>query len=584
MIKKIRSSLVLKLSLTFGVFVLIMFVSSGIINYLQLENKLYDLNHEHLNERINQNINIANTMLGNYFGNISYSNSLILDEEGNSIENRYEMVDQIYEDTGNFATIFAKKNDDFIRINTNIRKENGERAVGTFLGKDSAAYSPVMRKELYIGEANILGKTYYTAYDPIIKNNEIIGIMFIGIPIEQVNDLINSYKNDTRNSIIISTIIYVSITLLVTALISFNVINPIKELSKLIRKLSKNDLTFDEKSKAVEYLKRKDEIGDITNSVKDMQLNLIDMIKQIKNDSESINSASQDLAAIAEESSATSEELSSGSETIINNAENSSESLENTSVGIEEVSTSAQNVSSLAQKLNENASNVSKSSDGGVQSIKNIVLSINNASEQSKETSKIVKVVEQKSKNIGEIVTKIDSIAEQTNLLALNAAIEAARAGEAGKGFAVVADEIRKLAEESSKTTSEIDDILKEIKQGVVKADQSTDNTVGVIGEISEKAKSIETEFESIIKQINSMNDMIENLTATSEEQSASTEEITSSIETSSKSMKNITEQIKEMANGIKQQADSSQSISANSEELNSLADNLVDIVNKFKI
>jgi methyl-accepting chemotaxis protein len=392
-----------------------------------------------------------------------------------------------------------------------------------------------------------------------------------------------------QNIIIIVSIISVVIVIVIVFIIIIKGIStPLKELSFVIQEISNYDLSYDETREDLSSFKkmliRKDEIGNISKSILILNNSLVSIVKSIKESSESINNASNDLAAIAEESSATGEELSSGSESITKNVEDSNISIENTTSGIQEVSASAQSIAKLAQDLNENATEAFNASNQGVKGIKEIVNAAIEATKQSKDTSKVVKIVEEKSQNIGEIVAKIDTIAEQTNLLALNAAIEAARAGEAGRGFAVVADEIRKLAEQSSKTTSEIENILKEIKEGVAKADKATDKTAEIVETVSKKANQVETEFESIINKIDKMNSMIENLTATSEEQSASTEEITSSMDTSAKSMNEITEQIIEMSKGIKQQSDSVQQISANSEELNALADTLVELVSKFKL
>ncbi len=497
------------------------------------------------------------------------------------INENYALLDLIKEKTGLYATIFM--ND--IRVSTNVLDERGRRAVGT--KASSEVVETVLKNgKFFKGAAIVVGEIFQTEYIPIKNDrNEIIGMWFAGIPTQQVNQILN---NGIFLLIISSIIISIVLIILFVFFIRFILKKPIKNLSLIIQKISKNDLSYDKNSDEIKdfykYLNKTDEIGEISNSVNSLHLNLVSMVKVIKDSSSDISGASNDLAALSEESSATSEELASGTHTIKSNAHNTSNSIESVSAGIDEMAFASQNVSKVAQELSENSEKVLDYSEKGLDKLKGIVKQIKRAEVQSKDTAEVVRTVEQKSQNIGEIVNKINGISEQTNLLALNAAIEAARAGEAGKGFAVVADEIRKLAEQSKNTTAEIENILEEIKESAHKADKATDNTVEIVDKISNEAEEVIQEFSEIIANIQSINASIENLTATSQEQSASAEEIAGSVEASVMAIKDITSKIDEMTSSIDQQADASQQVTANSEELSALANSLVDVVNKFKL
>ncbi len=110
-----------------------------------------------------------------------------MDENQVPIEGNSGIIDEFAEKYGVAATIFKRDGNDFTRIVTSIKKENGQRAVGTKLGTGSAAYEPVMNRTLFLGEAVILGVNYVTAYNPVInEKNEIIGIYFVGIPMNEV--------------------------------------------------------------------------------------------------------------------------------------------------------------------------------------------------------------------------------------------------------------------------------------------------------------------------------------------------------------------------------------------------------------
>ena len=133
--------------------------------------------------KLSGDINAMKIYLKEYFGTLNLSGSTLIDENGKPVEERFEPVDEIGKDLEVAATLFALDGDDFKRLITNIKKEDGSRAVGTKLGKDSAAYETVMHGRKFVGEAMILGEPYYTAYDPLKdENGKITGIYFVGIP------------------------------------------------------------------------------------------------------------------------------------------------------------------------------------------------------------------------------------------------------------------------------------------------------------------------------------------------------------------------------------------------------------------
>lgn len=130
-----------------------------------------------LSMKLSGDIQSSRDYLRASFGSLKYSNNRLIDSNNNPIDNSYEFVDSIASKFGVVATIFAKDNDDFRRIITSIRNDKGERIVGTKFSKTSAAYEQTIRKEQYLGKADILGKPYLTIYDPIIDDkNDVIGI------------------------------------------------------------------------------------------------------------------------------------------------------------------------------------------------------------------------------------------------------------------------------------------------------------------------------------------------------------------------------------------------------------------------
>jgi methyl-accepting chemotaxis protein len=468
-----------------------------------------------------------------------------------------------------------------VLYSTSVRRDDGTRAVGTFLGKESAAYKPITQRQRYLGRAKILGKDYFTCYDPILdERGNVIGILFVGIPEQKVNEIISAGNRVfLRNGLIVSGIAVAASIVIGYFFFQVVLIKAFGALSSFIVKIAQGDLTQKLEAKFASK-----EFYELSQTLQKMQQDLNGLVTAISHSSEKISSSGEQLSSSAQQLSASSEELASQMEEVNKSAQNASASIQEVTSGIEEVAASAQNVSKAAQQLTERSSQVSMAAKEGDNAIKSIVEMIRQAKDKAEQTANVVGELSEQAKNIGQILQTINSIAEQTNLLALNAAIEAARAGEAGRGFAVVADEIRKLAEESKKATNQIGQILGQISQGAMKADNATKETVQVVEDMSKRSDVVVEQFNKIMGQINNMASQIESLAASAQEQSAAAEEMSSAMDTATKSITVIAQQMEEMTQAVRQQASAAQNVSSLSEELSSIAQSLVEQVRKFKI
>ena len=393
-------------------------------------------------------------------------------------------------------------------------------------------------------------------------------------------------EKDLMKEVNLQTLINVSITIvaivlgvIVALFISrVFVVKPINFIVDKAEKIASGDLTV-----RIDY-SSKDEIGKLAAALDKMVLALREIATTIERDSQTVKQEASQVAAVSEEVSATIEELTAQVDSVNSNVNNASAAIEEMTSGIEEVAASAQNVAHASQKLSEEAQKVSQLANEGQKAILSIADVIVQTREKADVTFQIVEKLSESAKNIGEIVDTINSIAEQTNLLALNAAIEAARAGEAGRGFAVVADEIRKLAEESKQATQNIANILRGIVDNSMKASDATKETVEIVNKAYNESGLVKSQFEQILQSIVRMSQMTENLAASAQEQSAAAEEMSSAMDSASKSMVSVVEQMNEVTMAIKQQADAISNVARTAENLDDIAEKLVETVRRFKI
>jgi len=280
-------------------------------------------------------------------------------------------------------------------------------------------------------------------------------------------------------------------------------------------------------------------------------------------------SSSEELTAISQQASMSAEEVAKTIEEMAKGASDQARDTENGAVKVNEIGGMIAEEELQRKILNEAANEVVHLKDEGFQSLNNLVEKTEASNKSSKEIYNVVLNTSNSARKIENASQMIRSIAEQTNLLALNAAIEAARAGEAGRGFAVVADEIRKLAEDSNKFTKEIEEIVVELIDKTDSAVATMKEAAALTEAQTEGVEITKTKFEGIAEAIEktkealgalnktgeAMNlkkdeiiDIIQNLSALSEENAAGTEEASASVEEQTSSMAEIASASQELA------------------------------------
>jgi methyl-accepting chemotaxis protein len=534
-----------------------------------------DIINELYKEQLDESSSILLSNMNEEFGSLKIdAQGKLVDQKGKSIEDQSAYIDQFSETMKTSTTVFKKSNQDFVRVVTSAKDEKGNRITGTTLEANGDAYKAITKGTEYIGKVNVKGQSYIAKYIPIFDSEKkVIGIYFVGKPIEMVNKIINeSQMNIIASSIgIIALILAASIA--VSYFIGKKIAEPISALTQIIKKHSTLDFKPVQNAELVTYMKRKDEIGIMANSLEMMEHSIREFITKTLDTANQVATASEDLIVLVKQTENSSEQVAKNIEDIAKGANDQATDTEMSTANVTQMGNILVKEGEYIKELNVAASVIEKNREKSFDILKELIAKTEKNNEATQSVYEIIVNNNDNAEKIEKASAMIQSIADQTNLLALNAAIEAARAGEAGRGFAVVAEEIRKLAEQSTSFTEEIKKVIDELKvksQGAV----DTMNEVKETQQNFEKiADSIETTKNVISKLTTSSNGMSENkdklinvmqnLLAISEENAAGTQEASASIEEQTAS-------IKEIANS--------------SGKLSHIAEDLRMMINKFEL
>jgi methyl-accepting chemotaxis protein len=384
------------------------------------------------------------------------------------MHDRNELMDRIGEYTGGTITIFLNN----VRVSTNVMNE-GKRAVGSPVSKQVEEQVLVGEKE-FVGEALVVGTKYQTIYEPIRdRSGKVIGIFYVGIPDAPFQLLVTDF---TTHLLWLSAAALL-VCLAVSYALSRSTLRSIGQLAAGAHAIAQGNLTI-----AVE-VRRKDELGDLSAAFEQMRGrlsqmlgNLRDMSVNLKQNSEYMSEAARQSEVVAEEVAVSVQHIAEGAseqnERLLDIRSQMHSTSEQMTIGEQHVEETLQNAEEAYEAAEKGQAAIEQASQHLASLLSNLHVS-----------SDAMSKLNERSRAIESIVLMIKEISEQTNLLSLNAAIEAARAGEHGLGFAVVAQQVRKLADESKQAASQIASLIQDVLQRTAETSESMEASMAAVDE-----------------------------------------------------------------------------------------------------
>ncbi|KPB28512.1 methyl-accepting chemotaxis protein [Pseudomonas syringae] len=429
--------------------------------------------------------------------------------------------------------------------------------INTLAGDISSTYSPMLQQAIagLNGYRAAVGRyrDAQAASKAALDKMTTLGVSML----DTSNDLIirqnKSRDADSAKSVTMiaaATALALVLSILAAWVITRQITTPLQETLEVVERVASGDLSRNLK------VDRKDELGKLQATIQRMTVSLRELVGGIRDGVTQIASAAEELSAVTEQTSA--------------GVNSQKVETDQVATAMHEMTATVQEVARNAEEASEAAVAADRQARDGERVVNEAIAQIERLASAVGNSSEAMGALKQESDKIGSVLDVIKSVAEQTNLLALNAAIEAARAGEAGRGFAVVADEVRSLAQRTQKSTEEIEALIAGLQSGTQQATTVMDSSRELSTSSVELTRRAGGSLESITKTVSAIQAMNQQIAAAAEEQSATAEEINRSII----NVRDVSEQT----------SAASEETAASSVELARLGNHLQVLVSRFTV
>ena len=430
----------------------------------------------------------------------------------------------------------------------------------------------IAKGEKGMSTVQAVGVERYYAYAPIPG---VTWGLAVNVPMSEVTSTVSALTWIS----FVTTIVVLIIAAVIIAWYARRIANPIKLLEAAANRIASGDLTLNNMR-----IYTNDEISHLGQAFETMTQNLRALVKQVGSATKQVMASSEELTASSEQSAQAATNIAASINQIAQGTEKQVYAVNDSSAIVQEISATMQEVSATASEMATMSEQTAKVSLEGKTSVDRAVTQMGAVSAGAKQAQAAAVELKASSAQIGEIVGLISTIAGQTNLLALNAAIEAARAGEQGRGFAVVADEVRKLAEQSEDAARQIKTLVGSNHDSIGKVVGAIDIAIQDISQGVELVNVAGTNFGAINGQIRQFTDQVAIIAKAIDEAAAESQRIVSSI----KEVKNISRgaavESQTVSAATEEQSASMEEIAASSQSLAKLALDLQSAVSKFRI